>query len=84
LKGLYYEELKEVPPKTHNLIALLEDIRISPPEEKKKCIVKINTASIVTRYPEELSEIKKQYSREVVEKILNETNEVLKWIKAQC
>jgi HEPN domain-containing protein len=84
LKGLYYEKLNEVPPKTHNLISLLDDIDIQAPEDKKKFIIKINTASIVTRYPEDLSEIKKQYTREVVGKILKEANEVIKWIKAQC
>jgi len=50
LKGLYFEKLNTTPPKTHNLIALLQKINIAPPEDTGKFIVKINTASVDTRY----------------------------------
>jgi HEPN domain-containing protein len=84
LKGLYYERLKETPPKTHNLITLLNDMKIKPPEDKGKFIIKINTASIVTRYPGDLAEIKKQYTKDIAKSILDKGNEVIKWIKEQC
>lgn len=54
LKGLFWEKLKEVPPKTHNLITLLNKLNTKPPEEEGKFIVRINTASVLTRYPEDL------------------------------
>lgn len=31
LKGLYYEKLRKIPPKSHNLIYLLNEIGIKPP-----------------------------------------------------
>lgn len=57
LKGLYYEKLQEVPPKTHNLILLLNKIDKKPPKELGKFIVKLNEASIPTRYPENLAKL---------------------------
>jgi HEPN domain-containing protein len=33
LKGLYYENRREFPPKSHNLIYLLNQIGIRPPED---------------------------------------------------
>ena len=32
LKGLYLERLKEIPPKTHNLVYLVEKIKLLLPE----------------------------------------------------
>lgn len=83
LKGLFYEKLKEVPPKTHNLVSLLNRIEIKPPEGQGKFLVKINSASIMTRYPEKLNKLKKEYSKEVVLDILEQSKELIKWIKKQ-
>lgn len=33
LKGLYFEKLREIPPKVHNLVYLLKKIDIKPPEK---------------------------------------------------
>ena len=83
LKGLYYEKLREVPPRTHNLISLVNEIEIKLPEDEGRFVVKINSASIVTRYPEDLEELKKQYTKDVVEDIHKKSRKVIKWIKAQ-
>jgi HEPN domain-containing protein len=83
LKGLYYEKLKKVPPRTHNLISLANELEIKLPEEEGKFVVKINSASIVTRYPEDLEELKKQYTKDVVKDMLEKAKKVIKWIKAQ-
>jgi HEPN domain-containing protein len=52
LKGLYYEKQRRFPPKSHNLIYLLNEVGIKPPEEPGKFIVKLSEASVPTRYPE--------------------------------
>ena len=57
LKGLYYEKLRKIPPKSHNLIYLLNKMEIKPPEGPGKYIVKLSEASIPTRYPENLTRI---------------------------
>ncbi|HHT9106792.1 MAG TPA: HEPN domain-containing protein [Candidatus Wujingus californicus] len=83
LKGLYLERLKEIPPKTHNLIYLLNKMGIKPEEPIGKFLVKLNEASVVTRYPEELSTLQKDFTQPVANDILSKSKEVLQWIKAQ-
>lgn len=83
LKGLFWEKLKEVPPKTHNLITLLNKLNIKPPEEEGKFIVRINTASVLTRYPEDIKKIQAQYSKDVIIDMLKQGQRVIKWIKSQ-
>ena len=83
LKGLYYEKCGELPPKSHNLIYLLNEIGIKPPEQPGKFIVKLNEASVPTRYPESLAKIQKIYTETVVDDILTEGKKALSWIKKQ-
>lgn len=83
LKGLYLERLKEIPPRTHNLIYLLNKMGIKPEEPIGKFLVKLNEASVVTRYPEELSTLQKDFTQPVANDILSKSKEVLQWIKAQ-
>ncbi len=81
LKGLYAERLKVEPPKTHNLVYLLNEMGIKPPEDKGRFIVKLNEASIATRYPEDLKTLQENYTESVVRDIIIKGREVLKWIK---
>ena len=83
LKGLYYERLGQPPPKSHSLIYLLREIGIKPPEEHGRFIVKLNEASIPTRYPDELARVQKDYTENVVKEILAKSKEVVTWIKRQ-
>ncbi len=57
LKGLYQERLKEIPPKVHNLVYLLNKIGIKPPVTTGNFFVKLNQANVATRYPEELDNL---------------------------
>ena len=83
LKGLYYERQRSIPPKSHNLIYLFNEIGIKPPEELGKFIVKLNEASIPTRYPENLANLQKQYNEVAVKDILTNGRKVIKWINQQ-
>lgn len=83
LKGLYYEKLQKIPPKSHNLIYLLTEIGIKPPEEPGKFVAKLNEASIPTRYPENLSKLQQVYTEMVVKDILKKGKELATWIKEQ-
>ena len=83
LKGLYFEKIRAIPPKSHNLIYLLNEIGIKPPEGPGKFIVKLNEASIPTRYPENLSKIQRVYNEATVKEILFQGKELIKWIKQQ-
>ena len=83
LKGLFYEKLRLIPPKSHNLIYLFNKIDIKPPVEHGRFIVKLNEASIPTRYPENLEKLQKLYNESVVKDILANGKEVVTWIKRQ-
>ncbi len=83
LKGLYYEKIREIPPKTHSLIYLLNEIGIKPPENQGRFVVKLNEASIPTRYPENLGNLQRAYNEIVVRDLLVKTKELIRWIKNQ-
>ncbi|MBU1262537.1 HEPN domain-containing protein [bacterium] len=83
LKGLYLERLKEVPPKVHNLIYLLNKAGIKPPEDIGRFLVKLNEASVVTRYPDNIEKLQRDYTKDVVRDIVSKSKEALEWIKTQ-
>lgn len=83
LKGLYSKELDEVPPKTHNLLYLLTKIKKKPDQELLKFITKLNTASVATRYPDDLAKIQAAYTEEITEEMIKNSKDVLKWVKTQ-
>ncbi len=83
LKGLYYKVLDEVPPKTHNLLYLVIKIGKKPEQELEKFITKLNTASVATRYPDDLAKIQAAYTEKVTKDMIIKSKDVLKWIKTQ-
>lgn len=83
LKGLYSKKLHEVPPKTHNLIYLLNKIGKKPDQELEKFITKLNTASIATRYPDDLAKIQSAYTEEITKEMIEKSKDALKWVKTQ-
>ncbi len=83
LKGLYQERLDEIPPKIHNFVYLLNKIGVMPPEAVGRFIVKLNEASVITRYPEDLDKLKKEYTEFTTKNIIEETRKALQWIKGQ-
>lgn len=83
LKGLYQERVKETPPRVHNLVYLLNKMGMKPPELQGKFLVKLNEASVPTRYLETLELLKKEYTPSVVRDILFKSKEALEWIKRQ-
>jgi HEPN domain-containing protein len=83
LKGLYQQKLQETPPKTHNLIYLLDRIGLRPDQDKGGIITRLNEASIATRYPDDIDGLQNNYTQEIATQILAQTKEILEWIKAQ-
>jgi len=83
LKALYQQKLQETPPKTHNLVYLLNRIGLRPDQDKSRVIARLNEANIATRYPDDIDKLQSDYSQEIAARILAQTKEILKWIKAQ-
>jgi HEPN domain-containing protein len=82
-KGLYYRRLGQVPPKVHNLVYLLNKIGAKPPCPIARFMVKLNEASVATRYPENLNKLQKDYTKSVTKDIMERSKEVLVWIKME-
>jgi HEPN domain-containing protein len=83
LKGLYFERRREIPPKSHSLLYLLNALGIVPPEKPGKFFAKLSEASIPTRYPEDLAKVQQAYTVGVVKDILTATRETIAWIRTQ-
>jgi HEPN domain-containing protein len=83
LKGLLYERLRDIPPKSHSLVLLLTKLEVRPPEHLGRFIVKLSEASIPTRYPENLVKVQQDYSAEVTRELLDRGKEAVAWIKKQ-
>lgn len=83
LKGLYFKVLDELPPKTHNLLYLLDKIGRKPEQELEKFVTKLNVASIATRYPDDLAKIQADYTVEITAEMMARSKDVLQWVKTQ-
>ncbi len=81
LKGIYQKKLNAIPPKTHNLLYFVNETKIRPPEPIGKFLVKLDQASVATRYPEELAKLQSVYTQSVVREILSQVKEVLEWVR---
>jgi len=83
LKGLYLHNLQEAPPKTHNLVYLLNKIGLRPDVDRSKVIAILNEANIATRYPDDIDRLQSKYAPEIASQILAGTKGILEWIKVQ-
>jgi HEPN domain-containing protein len=83
LKGLYTQTLGDVPPKSHNLIFLIEKIKLELPEDLYDFVFMLNGLSVPTRYPDDLQSLLKAYNRAKTRKVLDRGKEVLKWLKGK-
>ena len=81
LKAIVQEDTGKLPHKTHDLIYLLQITKNSLPAHLLEFVGKVNNASIVTRYPEDLSKIISAYPERVAKEYLNSTYEVIRWLK---
>ncbi len=83
LKGLYIQKFKNAPLKTHNLLYLLEIIDLELPEDMYDFVFTLNRVSVLTRYPDDLQRMLKDYTKEKTKEILDKSKELLIWLKAK-
>jgi len=81
LKAILHEGTGNLPPKTHDLISLLKLAEIQMPDDLLVFIGKVNSASVVTRYPEDLSKILSAYPAGIAKDYFNQSREVLEWLR---
>jgi HEPN domain-containing protein len=83
LKGLYNHKLNEIPPKTHNLIYLVEKLGLNIPNDLYTFIFTINRISVPTRYPDNLKRTLEDYNKEKTGDVFQKSKVVLGWLKTQ-
>lgn len=81
LKAHVAEATQNLPIKTHDLIYLVKTSALQIPDKFLDFIGKINTASIPTRYPDDLQKSLKEYPKSVVKNYLTQTEEIIEWLK---
>jgi HEPN domain-containing protein len=82
LKALLSQKYpQDIPPKIHNLITLVQKAGIKPPDNLKDFFLRIDNVSVVTRYPEDMRALAKDFNKESAKLILSETRKILKWLK---
>lgn len=81
LKGIYQKKLESVPPRTHNLLYLLEKTQVQPPADLQETVIFLNRLSIPTRYPDDIQRMMKDYTKEKTREVFEKSKEVLKWLK---
>jgi HEPN domain-containing protein len=80
LKGLYAKIVRKEPPKTHNLLYLIEKMKLTLPTELHEFISTLNRVSVPTRYPDDLQRILKDYNRKRTKEVLDQSKKVLQWL----
>lgn len=81
LKALVSEVTAKPAPRSHDLIYLVKKSAISPEPRHLEFIGKLNNASIPTRYPSDIREAIREYTEEVARSYLQQTEEVVTWLK---
>ncbi len=85
LKAVCSIQNEEVPPRIHNLIRLAENCGLFAKmnETQRKTLFLLNPLNIESRYPSYKGNLISQLTDERCKEIINNTKELLTWIKAQ-
>ena len=81
LKAIFVDRKKNTPPKTHDLLRLIELGEINVPDSHRPIIAHLNEASVPTRYPEDMSKLVRHYNRLAAQRYLKETKGLLRWLR---
>ena len=81
LKAHVTEVTQTIPARTHDLIYLVKKSEVGLPQNHLEFIGKINSASIPTRYPEDLQRMVQQSPESIVRDYLRQTEEVIAWLR---
>ena len=81
LKAHVTENLQTIPPRSHDLIYLISRSGLTLPDTFLEFVGKINNASILTRYPDNLQQAIQEYPRSVVKSYLLQTEEIIEWLR---
>jgi HEPN domain-containing protein len=82
-KAYYSKTMKNIPPKTHNLVKLAELSGLTSDENKLSILDEINEFNIEARYPNIKFDLYKKCNAEFSEMYIKNIRELYLWIKEQ-
>lgn len=80
LKAVVINTTEEFPPKTHDLIRLIELAKIGLTVKQELFLRKLTTYYIETRYPEEVKDLSKKVTKVLASVYLKDSEEVIKCV----
>jgi HEPN domain-containing protein len=83
IKALYVNNLKEEPPRSHNLAFLFKKIKIRPPDGALNFFNILSAHYIQNRYPDYKNILSSSLTREKAIEYLERTEEIYKWLKSR-
>ncbi|HEX9860179.1 MAG TPA: HEPN domain-containing protein [Nitrospirota bacterium] len=81
LKALWFEETREYPPKSHNLLYLLKEAKLQLPDDYLRLITDLNDKNVMSRYPDGRRELAGELNSESAKQMLSATRGFFKWLK---
>jgi HEPN domain-containing protein len=81
LKALYVKIVEDYPPKTHNLLMLIKNLKLEVSPETEKHLVVINSFNMEARYPDEKFEFYKRCTAHFSGHYFEIIKEILEWLK---
>jgi HEPN domain-containing protein len=82
LKAVYFQKFKTEPPKTHNLLRLVDDTELQTdlPFNMLGLLKRLTSVSVPTRYPDDIRRMSKHFTKNDTSIILEKSSEACKWI----
>ena len=81
VKAVISAETEGLPPKSHSLLYLSDKALIKYPEDKQEFIEQLDNVSVVTRYPEDLKKMAREFNKNKTKEVLDMTRRILRWLR---
>lgn len=81
LKALIVEFADIFPPRSHDLIKLLELTMVKTDAATQNFLAKLSYYYIEARYPEEVARIYREVNKSLAREYLNKTKEIMNWLE---
>ena len=81
LKAIYVQGKNELPPRTHNLLYLIDVLQIDMEDPDKNLFSKLNQFYLETRYPGERNELAKEIDKDKAKEMLEKSKGAWKCLR---
>ena len=81
IKAVISTEVNGLPPKSHSLLYLSQNASVRFPEDMQEFIELLDNVSIITRYPEDLTRMSKEFNKKKSDEVFNMTRRTLRWLR---